>query len=246
MGTDLDGNPDTLEISVFDNHVHNVSKVKFYEESEYSYATVYSVNEKEKTVSLLKQIPVIQAKITSNTIYDADSNHIFAMCGAVKQEGIFSGMTYEFDYETEELLNQFFIEKKFYRAIEMKLDYVGMSQAMELPENYITASLRPAVKTNKTIPEPEKVLEEGLSFRLMSQVLFAEMQNHHVSQIIFKGENASYVYDLSFLKQYEEEYLILTESTPIPLADMEPGAYNIYCVYMDEYYDTGAVFEKAE
>ena len=58
VGADLDGNPDTIEISVFDNHVHNVSKVKFYEKSEYSYATIYAVNEKEKTVSLLKQIPV--------------------------------------------------------------------------------------------------------------------------------------------------------------------------------------------
>jgi len=33
------------------------------------------------------------------------------------------GMTYEFDYDTEELINQFSLKDYFYRASEMKLDY---------------------------------------------------------------------------------------------------------------------------
>ena len=166
------------------------------------------------------------------------------MCGAVKQEGIYSGMTYEFDYETGELLNQFYINKRYYRAIEMNMDYEDLSSPMETPENYITGSLRPAVKTGKSIAKPEKTAEQGvISFRVMSKVLFAEFYNHQVSQIIFKGENASYVYDMSFIKLYDEQYLQHVESVPIPLMDMEAGSYQIYCVYQDEYYDTGTEIE---
>ena len=33
------------------------------------------------------------------------------------------GMTYEFDYDTEELINQFSIKSYYYRASEMKIDW---------------------------------------------------------------------------------------------------------------------------
>lgn len=243
VGTDLDGNPDTVEISLFDNHTPHSGSKKYYEESENSYLTVYAVNETEGTVSLLKQIPVKWSGVTSNTIYDAESGHIFGMCGSVEEEdGSVTGMTYEFEYEAEELLNQYFIKEKFYRAIEMTPDYAAMSLPMEKPENYITGSLRPAAAVKQAVSEPEKTLEEGLSFRLMSGILFAVMPNRTVSQIIFQGENAAYVYDLSYLKLYDEVYLQHTESIPIPLTGMEKGEYRIYCVYMDEYYDTGKSF----
>lgn len=244
---DLDNNPDTIQISLFDNHTQHQSKVSFFEKSDCSYVTVYAVNEKEKTVSLLKKIPVKLSKVTSNTVYDAGSGHIFGMCGSVVEEsGDYTGMTYEFDYETEEILNQYYIKEKFYRAVEMTMDYEDMSQPMEVPDNYITGSLRPALETDKEIPEPEQTLEAGISFRMLSQVLFAEMANHHVPQIIFKGDTASYVYDMSFIRLYDEVYLQHMESVPIPLMDMKAGTYRIYCVYMDEYYDTGASFEKTE
>ena len=92
--------------------------------------------------------------------------------------------------------------------------------------------------------DPKQTLEEGLDFRLMSDILFAVMPNRTVTQIIFKGENAVYVYDLSYLKLYDEVYLQHTESIPIPLKEMEGGTYRIYCVYMDAYYDTGKSFTK--
>lgn len=167
------------------------------------------------------------------------------MCGSVVEEDdSITGMIYEFDYETEELLNQYFIREKFYRAIEMMPDYEAMSLPVERPEHYIAGSLRPAVKVKKKVEDPKQTLEEGLDFRLMSDILFAVMPNRTVSQIIFKGENAVYVYDLSYLKLYDEVYLQHTESIPIPLKEMEGGTYRIYCVYMDAYYDTGKSFTK--
>lgn len=78
IDTDLDGNPDTVEITMFDNHRN--PEADYYDHEKGSFVTVYAVNEKEKTVSLLKKLPVVKANVTSNTIYDADSGHIFGMC----------------------------------------------------------------------------------------------------------------------------------------------------------------------
>ncbi|MBP8796486.1 aryl-sulfate sulfotransferase [Faecalicatena fissicatena] len=236
IDTDLDGNPDTVEITMFDNHRN--PEADYYDHEKGSFVTVYAVNEKEKTVSLLKKLPVVKANVTSNTTYDADSGHIFGMCGTVKSGTAKTGMTYEFDYESGEILNQYYINKNYYRAIELKANYETMSEAMQQPENYIKGTLRPLMETTARIAEPTQQLSEGLNFKLTAGILFAEMRNRQVSQIIFKGENKSYVYDQSFLKLREEDYLLRTESIPIPLTTVEKGTYQIYCVYQDGYYDT--------
>lgn len=206
IDTDLDGNPDTVEITMFDNHRN--PEADYYDHEKGSFVTVYAVNEKEKTVSLLKKLKVVKANVTSNTIYDADSGHIFGMCGTVKSGTAKTGMTYEFDYESGEILNQYYINKNYYRAIELKANYETMSEAMQQPENYIKGTLRPLMETTARIAEPTQQLSEGLNFKLTAGILFAEMRNRQVSQIIFKGENKSYVYDQSFLKLREEDYQI--------------------------------------
>lgn len=236
IDTDLDGNSDTVEITMFDNHRN--PEADYYDHEKGSFVTVYAVNEKEKTVSLLKKLKVVKANVTSNTIYDADSGHIFGMCGTVKSGTAKTGMTYEFDYESGEILNQYYINKNYYRAIELEANYETMSEAMQQPENYIKGTLRPLAETTAKIKEPAQQLSEGLNFKLTAGILFAEMRNRQVSQIIFKGENKSYVYDQSFLKLREEDYLLRTESIPIPLTTVEKGTYQIYCVYQDGYYDT--------
>ena len=111
IDADLDGNPDTVEITMFDNHRN--PEADYYDHKKGSFVTVYAVNEKEKTVSLLKKLKVVKANVTSNTVYDADSGHIFGMCGTVKTDGIKTGMTYEFDYESGEILNQYYINKNY-------------------------------------------------------------------------------------------------------------------------------------
>ena len=65
IDTDLDGNPDTVEITMFDNHRN--PEADYYDHEKGSFVTVYAVNEKEKTVSLLKKLPVVKANVTSIT-----------------------------------------------------------------------------------------------------------------------------------------------------------------------------------
>ena len=58
-------------------------------------------------------------------------------------------MTYEFDYDTEKVLNQYCLKKTFYRAEEMRIDYNDLASPMELDENYIKGELWQPVKTWK-------------------------------------------------------------------------------------------------
>ena len=245
VSTDLDENPDTVEISLFDNHFVKVRKAdlsSYYDNTKESYLVVYSVNEKEGTVQQIKKIPTVWSRITSSTIYDEASNHIFGMCGHVKgTKDKRYGMTYEFDYDTEEILNQFSIKTTFYRASEMKIDYNDLAAPMELDDNYIRGELLQPTKTWKWLwtKKPEQSLEnEDVTFHLTGQVLYVGTYDHQISQIIFHGKDNTYVYDTTNMRLHKKSYLKFYEHIPVPLQGLDADEYEIYVMYQDEFYDT--------
>lgn len=194
LETDLDGDDQTIEVSMFDNHYVKVRKsdvLQYFDGEKESYLLVYAVNEAEKTVKQIKKIPTVWSTITSSAIYDADSNHIFGMCGHVKDsEDKRRGMNYEFDYDTEELINQFSIKSYYYRASEMKIDWNDLAAVMEIKDNYIMGELYQPVEATWFFwqKKPEQVLEDGeITLHLTGQVLYAGAYDHQISQIIFHG-----------------------------------------------------------
>ena len=201
IDTDLDGDDQTIEITMFDNHFlwRRKKDIDYYDKTEESYLLVYSVNEAEGTVKQIKKIPTVWSKITSAAIYEADSNHFFGMCGHVANaENGWKGMTYEFDYDTEKVLNQYCLKKTFYRAEEMRIDYNDLASPMELDENYIKGELWQPVKTWKWLwnKKPDQVLPaDTLTYNITGKVLYIGTYDHQISQIIFKGAKNTYVYD---------------------------------------------------
>ena len=180
LETDLDGDDQTIEVSMFDNHYVKVRKsdvLQYFDGEKESYLLVYAVNEAEKTVKQIKKIPTVWSTITSSAIYDADSNHIFGMCGHVKDsEDKRRGMNYEFDYDTEELINQFSIKSYYYRASEMKIDWNDLAAVMEIKDNYIMGELYQPVKATWFFwqKKSEQVLDDGeITLHLTGQVLYA-------------------------------------------------------------------------
>ena len=249
LETDLDGDDQTVEVSMFDNHYVKVRKsdvLKYFDGEKESYLLVYAVNEAEKTVKQIKKIPTVWSTITSSAIYDADSNHIFGMCGHVKDsEDKRRGMTYEFDYDTEELINQFSIKSYYYRASEMKIDWNDLAAAMEIKDNYIMGELYQPVKATWFFwqKKPEQVLEDGeITLHLTGQVLYAGAYDHQISQIIFKGAKNTYVYDTTEVRLHMETFLDFYENIPVPLQGMNADNYEIYVMYQDGFYDTQQTF----
>ena len=244
LETDLDGDDQTVEVSMFDNHYVKVRKsdvLKYFDGEKESYLLVYAVNEAEKTVKQIKKIPTVWSTITSSAIYDADSNHIFGMCGHVKDsEDKRRGMNYEFDYDTEELINQFSIKSYYYRASEMRIDWNDLAAVMEIKDNYIMGELYQPVKAPWFFwqKKPEQVLEEGeITLHLTGQVLYAGAYDHQISQIIFQGKKNTYVYDTTDIRLHTKSYLKFYENIPVPLQGMEADDYEIYVVYQNEFYD---------
>lgn len=244
ISADLDGNDETVEISMFDNHSVKVrsSNITYYDRTKESYLVVYSVNEKNGTVQQIKKIPTVWSTITSSTIYDEDSNHLFGMCGHVRgTEDGRKGMTYEFDYDTEEIQNQFSIKTTFYRASEMEIDYNDLASPMEPAENYIRGELLQPTKTWKWLwtKKPEQILDdEDVTLHLTGQVLYVGTYDHRISQIIFHGKENTYVYDTTNIRLHKEDYLEFYEHIPVPLQGLDADEYEIYVMYQDEFYDT--------
>ena len=232
---DLDNDPDTIEISVFDNHIHTHRKVKTFTDTGLSYATVYAVNERAKTVRVIKQLEVLQSDVCSNTVYDGESGHIFAMSGIVSDEAHpgYQGMTYEFDYSSGKILNQFAIRGTFYRATEMILTVDPACEPVPASDHRITGSLpRPkAVKAN--LPGNVPAAGPEVTLTRTGSTLFLEAKNRRLSQVIFAGGKNTYVYDSTGILLESDKYDDFIINTPVSLQNLEPDEYRLFGVYED-------------
>lgn len=243
--TDLDQDPDTIQIIMYDNHVDNIRKAESYDDLEGSYVKIYAVNEKEKTVNLLKEYKMARSRITSNAAYDAETGHVFGMCGYVEEEGKErGGKAYEFDYETGEVIREYVMKNHYYRAEHMVINYSDLASPAVIADHYIKGELRSAVETGKKVKDPEQMLEGGVSLKTIGSVVYVNANDHHVSQVIFRGKEHNYVYDTTDIKLKKKLFLKIVGDLPIPTGNMEPDTYEIFCVYMNEYYDTGMQFTK--
>ena len=154
-------------------------------------------------------------------------------------------MTYEFDYDTEKVLNQYCLKKTFYRAEEMRIDYNDLASPMELDENYIKGELWQPVKTWKWLwnKKPDQVLPvDTLTYNITGKVLYIGTYDHQISQIIFKGAKNTYVYDTTEVRLHMETFLDFYENIPVPLQGMNADNYEIYVMYQDGFYDTQQTF----
>jgi hypothetical protein len=162
LNEDLDGNPDTVHMMIYDNHWHKRRSVSFFDNNPNSFVRIYTINEKEGTVALWKSYPCAKSKIRSNGILCRDLNRLFAMSGFLEPpvEGC-TGMVNEYDFESGELLNQFLTRASYYRAYELPLNYPDLSKKVETDEDYMLGTIRTPYRTEKkdvsgSIPLPKK------------------------------------------------------------------------------------------
>ena len=155
---DLDGNPDTRHFIIFDNHWHKRRSVPFFDGDESSYVRIYTVNEKEMTVSMTKNFKSAKSKIRSNGLLLSDADRLLVMSGYLEPpvDG-YMGMIYEYGYTSEELLRQYATRKSFYRAYGLWADYEELAKPMPEAADYVRGSLKPLEKIEK--PELEEVKE---------------------------------------------------------------------------------------
>lgn len=214
---DFDGNPDTKHIIVFDNHWHKRRKVEFFDKDKLTYISFYTINEKEGTVSFYKRFPCPKSKIRSNAILCKEKNRLYAMAGSlVKPLKDSIGVIREYDFETEEVLSEFYVAPGFFRAHEFEPETECLTEALPLTKDYVAGNLRHA----QVLPEDErrKLLERPVG----------KVENEKLFYVI--SEDVLYIHETDHLVQ--KVYFV--------------GKKNVYFVEYADTYQTMAIFENAE
>lgn len=240
---DLDDNPNTIHVMMFDNHWQNRRKVDFFDNKKQSYVTVYTINEKKMTVKQEKLFPGVRSVITSNCAFVAKERRIFSFGGYLHPEiDGRQGMVYEFDYDSKDVLNQYSTKYFFYRGYKMDIDWLDLSQKFSIDENYVKGTLQAPIKAEK-IKVPEKMCDsEDLSFLRKEDVLYMHTSDHSISKIQFQGEKNQYCMDYSSAGKGMESKGNQKYHIAIPLGEMAADEYQIYVKYRGQWCATGHSF----
>jgi len=120
---DIDSNPETLDIIMFDNRVirNSLIDVGIEEDLDKSSVTQYAINEKNGTVRQVKRFPNTLAYITSNYQLFYDKDRIIANHASARSGDTHWGEIYKYKYSTGEILRSYKIRKGFYRAYKQNL-----------------------------------------------------------------------------------------------------------------------------
>lgn len=144
---DMDGNPDTIQMIVYDNHWARRRPVDFYDGDEaHSYLSIFTINEKKLTVSMEHITTCPNSRIRSNAILELKQGRIFNMGGDLVPdiEGS-KGIIEEYDYESGEVMNQYFVKPGFFTAYPFQPDVSAMAVPMKEDYNYWVGSTIPVV-----------------------------------------------------------------------------------------------------
>lgn len=240
---DLDGNPDTIHIMLYDNHWQTKRKVDFFDGKEQSFVMVYTIDEKKMTVRQEKLFPGVRSIITSNCVYDPKIDHMFSFGGYLHPlvNGQ-KGMVYEFDYKSGAVLNQYSTKYYFYRGYEMKLNWNDLAEPLNIGENYVKGTLQAPIETEEKEMPSEKIADGKVDFFLMESVLYMKTSDHAISKIRFLGKDYSYVMDYTSAGKGMDSKKDQKYSIAIPLAGLKKDQYQISVKYGENWYDTGKSF----
>lgn len=242
LSADLDNNPDTVEVAVFDNHWQGTRKIKTYYKEGKSSVKVYAINEKEGTVTMLRNFLGLTSKITSNFVFNSDAMTMFYMGGFLAHPEDNNGrkaIIYEFDYETNKVLNAFSTAKTFYRAYAFEPDFNTCATPMEVSEGYLRGTLDIAQKVSDYQAVPSEVLTDEIRLLVSEHnLLYLKAKDHEISQVEFVSDTSDYVINLGYTSG-ESKYKNTSYKIVVPFQNLESGTYSIVVTFNGTRYDTG-------
>lgn len=193
LSENLDNNPDTEHLIMYDNHQDRRRTVNYFDGIEASYVRIYEINKKRRTVTLYKSFPVKQSVIRSNAIYMGKENSVFAMSGFFeKYEPQKAGAIEEFDAESKEIKNRYYIGKSFYRAYGLKFNY-GMQEAV-LEGDYVRGSLQKPLPGKKIgITKAVKVPDRKKDYNLYEIFLLLKQYPEKAKRMISTIQDVAYM-----------------------------------------------------
>ncbi len=128
----LDNNPDTLDLMIFDNRIvrSKTMTVQVKEDLEKSSVIYYAIDEENKTIEEKRRFTNSHAFITSNYDMFMEEDRLFANHGSLRASSDAGfdeawGEIYEYEYSTGELIRTYKVEHGFYRAYRKELNNIA-------------------------------------------------------------------------------------------------------------------------
>lgn len=269
----LDGNPETIQMIVYDNHWAKRASVDWYDGDEaHSYLSIFTINEKELTVSQHHITQVENSRIRSIAILEMEKNRIFNMAGdLIPPIDDSHGMVEEYDYKENRLINRYYIKPGFFTAYPFLPNFNNLSRPLEIDLDYwkgTTLEMKPwdeslqpgkadffgeakllgrmkgedADEIRESIDGEVKGEEKEIMLRFQEDLLLMEAVDHSVSYVYLVGKKRTYYADLTGTYQTKDFYNDKVYEVPFWLKDMDSDTYHVYYKYKGELYDSGEEF----
>lgn len=249
----LDDNPkpDTKMIMVFDNHWHKRRKVKFFDKDKLSYISFYEVNEKEKTVKLYRRFPCPKSKIRSNAVFDKEKRRLYAMAGYLVPEIEDNlGVIREYDFDTAEVLSEYYVKPGFFRAHEFCPDMVSLSKTLVKNNDYLGGELKRPVRMKEEeadqldFQSAPSVSDDSIEYTMQEDLLYIHEIDHAIQKVYLRGREGTW--QVEFADTYQTMKLFEDADYAIAMwLDVLPtDQYDLYIQLGDILQNTGKKLTK--
>lgn len=239
-------------IMVFDNHWHKRRKVEFFDEDELSYVSFYEVNEKEKTVKLYKRFPCPKSKIRSNAIFDKETRRLYVMAGYLVpeiEENL--GLIQEYDFDTEEIISEYYVKPGFFRAHEFCPDMVSLSKTLVKNNDYLGGDLKRPERMEEEQAErldfasAPPVTELSVTCARQEDIFYIHEVDHAIKKVYFLGkEEGTWFVEFADTYQTMETFEDADYRIAMWLDVLPPDQYDIYIQLGEELQNTGKKITK--
>lgn len=236
---------------VYDNHRLNRRPIEGYAEDKHSYMNVYGIDEEKGTVKQVKHFQVDMSIVRSNARYDAKSRRIFNMAGCMWRHFTeYRGKVEEFDYETEQLLNRWYVKQDFFSGYPFEWKSDDYCSPLNIHEGYQyecgeTDLLLPASLRGE---ETEERADQMLFSKpyIQGNNMYFYTLDHSISALMLVGREHCYERDYSNTWQTYKIHENKTYCCVISLLGLEKDHYQIKVLSEDTLYDTGYYVEIGE
>lgn len=238
-------------IMVFDNHWHKRRKVNFFDKDKKSYVSFYEINEKERTIKLVKRFQVPKSKIRSNAIFDKESRRVYSMAGNLVPEIKGNlGVIQEFDYDTMKLLSEYYVKPGFFRAHEFCPDMVSLSKALVKISDYVVGDLKRPECLDEEAAErldfqsAPPVRDAVTDYQMQEDLLYIHEEDHAIKKVYFRGKESVWFVEFADTYQTMKTFEDAQYSIAMWLDVLPADTYDLYLLFGDELQSTGKKITK--
>ncbi len=228
---------------IFDNHRLNRRPIAGQEEDGNSYINVYAIDENRRTVEQEKHFRIDMSIVRSNARYDQESNRLFNMSGCLLRKYTdYRGKVEEYDYESNQLLNRWYIIEDFFSAYKFEWKSDDYCEPYNIDENYDyeCGDAERFVPCEVKAPFEKEVISEEYFYKpfLEEHYLYFYTKDHTIDSLLLIGEKHSYEHNYTDTWQVEKIHVNRTYYCVLTLEGLPADKYQVEVQRDGKVYDT--------